>query len=137
MIYFPEGEYILHTEEDDNSAGSQSILIRAGHFALKGDGRGKTKLIMTAPMLPTDPNILYSSPDLLQLKHNSSFRSFAVPATVTKDSPKGSFKVTVSSTASLSSGDWVCLHVKNNGSEFVAEEVAPYSAPSHWEIAKS
>lgn len=137
VIYFPEGEYILHTEEDDNSAGSQSILIRAGHFALKGDGRGKTKLIMASPMLPTDPNILYSSPDLLQLKHNSSFRSFAVPATVTKDSPKGSFKVTVSSTASLSSGDWVCLHVKNNGSEFVAEEVAPYSAPSHWEIAKS
>lgn len=137
VIYFPEGEYILHTDEDDNDKGSQSILIRGGHFTIKGDGRGKTKLIMNAPMLPTDPKILYSSPDMIQLKHNSGFRSFAIPAIVTEDSPKGSFKVTVSSTASLSRGDWVCLHVKSNSSKFIAKEMEPYTAPIHWEIAKS
>lgn len=137
VIYFPEGEYILHDDTDDNLNGSQSILIQAGHFAIKGDGRGKTILVMGAPMKPTNPDVLYSSPDMLQLKHNSTFSSYPVAALVIEDSAKGTFNVTVSSAASLNVGDWVCLHMKNNDSEVVAAELYPYEVNTNWDIAQS
>ena len=137
LIYFPEGEYILHDVTDDNLNGSQSILIQAGHFAIKGDGRGKTILVMDAPMKPTNPDVLYSSPDMLQLKHNSTFSSYPVAALVIEDSAKGKFSVKVSSAASLNVGDWVCLHMKNNDAEVVAAELYPYEVNANWDIAKS
>lgn len=135
VIYFPEGEFILHTEEDDVNGKSQSILIQAGNIIIKGAGKDRTTLAMRSPMLPADENILYSSPDMIQLKHNSTFSSYEIAAGVTQDSPKGSFHVEVSSSASINEGDWVCLHVKNNSSEFVDAELAPYTADPSWDIA--
>ena len=137
MIYFPEGEYILHDESDDTEAGSQSIIIRAGHFAIKGDGRNKTRLVMAAPMQPADENVLYSSPDMIQLKHNSTFASYPLAVYVIEDAKKGDFNVKVSSASILKEGDWVCLHVKNNSAEFVAKELAPYTCEANWEIGQS
>lgn len=53
IVYFPEGEFILHTEEDNNADGtSNTILIRSGEWVLKGAGRGKTILRTTAPGYP-------------------------------------------------------------------------------------
>lgn len=137
VIYFPEGEYILHDSTDDNLKGSQSILIQAGHFAIKGDGRGKTVLVMGAPMQPTNPLVLYSSPDMIQLKHNSTFSSYTPAASVISNSAKGAFSVKVTSAAALNVGEWVCLHMKNNSAEVVAAELYPYEVNANWDIAKS
>lgn len=135
IIYFPEGEFILHTEDDDAEGRSASIIIRSGNFILKGAGMDKTTLVMQDPMLPQDEDVLYSSQDMLQIKHNSGISSFKVPAVVTEDAPKGGYAVTVSSAVSLHAGDWVCLHMKNADPGLVASEVAPYQAESHWTIS--
>lgn len=128
IIYFPEGEYILHTEEDDYTSDgkqySRAIQIAAGNFILKGAGRDKTTIVMAAPNRPTDESVLYSSPSMLVFKHNSGLSKVA---DVTADSPKGTFTVTVSDAASLSEGSWVCLTMQNNDPRCIENELKPYA----------
>ena len=134
IVYFPEGEFILHTSEDDVDGKSQSIIIRAGNFILKGAGRDKTFIVMQDPMNPVDPQQLYSSADMIQIKHMSSFTSSEL-AEVTEDAHSGSLEVTVSNPQAITKGSWVCLHVKNSDPDFVAAEVYPYEAGADWAIA--
>lgn len=128
IVYFPEGEFILHTSEDDVTGKdgkrySRTIQIRSGNFVLKGAGRGRTVLLMQDACLPVSEEVMYSSPVMLELKHNSGL---SVLTDVTGPAVKGSFSVEVSSVAGLSAGDWVSLVVKNNDPVFVAEELHPY-----------
>lgn len=85
MFYFPEGDYVLHDvsdnykntnpdyknnafkDENGNNASSP-ILIHGGNFVIKGDGRGRTRLIMDSPNLPSDEDKMYSSPDMIHIK---------------------------------------------------------------------
>lgn len=126
VLYFPEGEYILHTSADNKDGKSESLLMRAGYFAIKGAGKDKTTLVMQDPNLPAS-EALYSSPVMLELKHNSGLADLT---TVTADADKGSFSVTVASSAGIMPGDWVCLWVANNDAAFVADELKPYAATS-------
>ncbi len=134
IVYFPEGEFILHTSDDDVAAAgaplgkfSRTIQIRAGNFVLRGAGRDKTILLMQDPNLPTDEKVLYSSPDMIEFKHNSGLTALTQ---VTGAAAKGSFSVEVASTSGISAGDWVCLSVQNNDPLFVAEELHPYKVAS-------
>lgn len=126
IVYFPEGEFILHTAEDNYTADgvtySRTIQIRAGNFVLRGAGRDKTTLVMKDPNLPTDPAVLYSSPLMIDFKHNSSFSPDGSPD-VTKNVKKGAFSVEVSNASSLKVDSWVVLSVQNNDPAYVAEEL--------------
>ena len=137
IIYFPEGEYILHTAEDDVNGVSRSIQIRSGNLIIRGAGQDKTTLVMQAPNLPKDPSTLYSSPDMIQIKHNSTHSSFQPAVNITADMKKGDYTVTVNTAAPLSSGEWVCLYLKNNDPELVASQVSPYTPESWWDIVKN
>ena len=55
--------------------------------------------------------------------------------TVSGKSEKGAFSVQVASTDGISEDSWVCLYVKNNDTDFVAQEVAPYEADPSWDIS--
>ena len=137
IIYFPEGEYILHTAEDDVNGVSRSIQIRCGNLIVRGAGKDKTKLVMQSPNLPKDPSKLYSSPEMIQIKHNSAHSSFQPAVTITADVKKGDHSVTVNTSAPLSKGDWVCLYLKNNDPELITSQVAPHTPESWWEIVKN
>ena len=129
IFYFPEGNFILHTEADNNTEQNKSvsILIRGSNIIMKGAGRDNTTITMEDPNLPSQgESVMYSSPDMIQFKHNTGVQTGNVLATVTGDSPKGSFSVTVGGASGLSEGDWVCLYMKNSDSEVVAEELSPY-----------
>ena len=136
IVYFPEGDYVLHSEADNKNGMSQSIIIRAGNFILKGAGRDKTRIIMEDPNLPDDENVLYSSPDMIQLKHNTGIKYDAVLAKVTGKAAKGDFSVEVGNASDLKAGDWVCLYLKNNDIDLVTEELDPYTvnSSSDWKI---
>lgn len=125
IVYFPEGEYILHTKDDDYTENgvtySRTIQIRTGNFILRGAGRDKTTLIMQAPALPTDESVLYSSPLMIDFKHNSGLSEMGI--NITENAAKGAFSVKVSSTSGLSVGTWICLSVQNNDPDYVAEEL--------------
>lgn len=125
IVYFPEGEYILYSKEDDVNGKSPSIVIRGGNFVLKGAGKDKTVLVMSDPMSPANASSLYSSPDMIQLKHNSGLSTL----TSVKGSKamKGSFSVQVENAASVSVGDWVCLYILDASEKLVNQEIAPYS----------
>lgn len=138
VFYFPEGDYVLHNEDDNtkesgskntsalDSRGnntSTSMIIAGGNFVIKGAGRDKTRLIMQTPNLPADPKVMYSSPDLIQIKHNSGLSELT---TVTSDAAKGTFGVQVGNPEKVNVGDWVCMQLVNNNPELVAKELAPY-----------
>lgn len=123
IIYFPEGEFILHTSDDDEGGKSSSLLLRAGDFVLKGAGRDKTTIFMKDPNLPAS-SAMYSSPVMIDMKHNSGLSELT---TVTSNAQKGTFSLDVASVSGISAGDWVCLVLQNNDSGLIAEELAPYS----------
>ena len=127
VLYFPEGEFILHTADDDVDGASKSLLMRAGAFVIKGAGVDKTTLVMQAPNQPQS-EALYSSPVMLELKHQSGLSKLT---DVSADAAKGSFSVEVASASGISVGDWVCLYVVNNDADFIAQELSPYSVESH------
>lgn len=135
IFYFPEGEYILHTAADNVGDRSQSIIIRGSNIILKGAGKEKSTVTMTDPNLPSS-SALYSSPDMIQLKHNTGIQYSNTLAEVAGYSPKGSFSVTVSGTPNLKAGDWVCLYLKNGELELVKKELDPYDVnpDSDWVI---
>lgn len=108
---------------------SDCITITAGNFVIKGDGREQTRIIMDTPMLPTNPATLYSSPDLLQIKHNSDIKDMG--CSVVSDAPKGSFSVQVSAPDKIKIGDWVCLYLLNNNTELIAKELSPHQLESY------
>ena len=127
IIYFPEGEYILHTSSDNytNASGkvfSRTIQIRTGNIILRGAGRDKTTLVMKDPNLPTDESVLYSSPLMLDFKHNSGLGN-KINVAITENAPKGAYSVKVANTVGISEGSWVCLSVQNNDPAYVAYEL--------------
>ena len=127
IIYFPEGEFILHSEEDDvidaatNKKKSVRINLAANDVILKGAGRDKTFLTMTAPMLPADEKILYSSPSMLGLL-NYGTKTPKSYATVVGAAAKNTFKVKVDDTSKLTVGQWVRLYMKPNKDPLVIKE---------------
>lgn len=121
IIYFPEGEFELHAKEDDPTGGySSDIIIRMGDFVLKGAGRDKTTLLMSAPNTTDKPENMWSSPVLINIKHNSGLVDHT---TVTADAAKGSFAVEAASTSGLKTGDWVALTLTNNDPALVEQEL--------------
>lgn len=142
IIYFPEGNWILHTSDDDIESGTQSqaLVILGGDIILKGAGRDKTRLIMKDPNRPSrGENVMYSSPDMLQFKNNSGYANMNVLAEVTGKAVKGSFEVEVSGVTGLKTGDWVCLYMKNSDPAVLAAELYPHQESEYgpWEIAST
>ena len=134
VFYFPEGNFILHTSADNVNGKSQSIIIRGSNIILKGAGRDRTTITMADANLPSS-SAMYSSPDMIQLKHNTGIQYTSVLATVTSDAPKGSFSVETGG-GNLTAGDWVCLFMQNDSKEAVDEELYPYTANSSWVISQ-
>lgn len=121
VFYFPAGEYVLHNEEDntlrqdvENPAydgkgnnTSSSIIIYGGNFVIKGDGPDKTFIKMDTPNLPTDTEVMYSSPVMINIKHNAWL---GAEYEVTGNAGKGTFKVKVAGASNLKSvNGCVCI----------------------------
>ena len=141
ILYFPEGDYVLHDESDDvkrdtplyDDSGnvvaeysSSDIIILGGNFVIKGAGRDKTRLIMKTKNYPATSD-LWSSPVMLNIKSNQTRigDSYSALTTVTGDAAKGSFSVEVGSTAGISTGDWVMLYLQSKDAELVTKELDP------------
>ena len=135
IIYFPEGEYILHSEADNTTNAetgkviSNTLNLVMGHVIIKGAGRDKTFLTMEDPMLPTDPKIMYSSPKMISIRHNGGKDNLLL-ATVTGSAKKGDMSIEVDDVSQLKVGDWVKLTLLNNDKKVIEEELKPYKLQS-------
>jgi len=138
VIYFPEGTYVLHNDDDntydanktdfDSDAKgnnvSNEILMYGGNFVIKGDGADKTFLEMETPNLPKKKSDMYSSPVMINIKHNSWL---GAEYEVTGNAEKGAFKVKVAGASNFKVGEWVCLYLHDNNPELVRRELLPYT----------
>ena len=100
-----------------------------GHVIIKGAGRDKTFLTMEDPMLPTDPNVMYSSPKMISIRHNGG-KGDSQLAKVTGSAKKGDMSIEVADASKLKVGDWVKLILLNNDKEVIEEELKPYPVQS-------
>lgn len=128
VIYFPEGDFILHTKDDDVNGKSYSIDLLMGHVVLKGAGRDRTRLIMADPNLPTDPTKLYSSPVMISIRNNGE--KPPVLARVTGSAEKGEFSLKVDNTDALAVGSWVILQLTNPAPALIRKELGRAPAPT-------
>lgn len=127
IIYFPVGKYILRG--GDNAETVETLRLTMGNIIFKGAGRNKTTIEMAVPNNATDPNKMWSTPNLIEFKHNSDLKE---PTAVTGDAEKGTFSIEVASTSGINVGDWICVSLKNNDPALVAEELAPHATSSNW-----
>lgn len=136
IIYFPEGEFILHSIDDDTyevqengskKQVSNRIDISMGHLIIKGAGRDKTTLTMTAEMQPTDPKVMYSSPHMMQIRHNGGGDN-VILAKVTGSAKKNDMSIEVDDASKLHVGDWVKLHMLNADQKVIDEELLGHKA---------
>ena len=131
IIYFPEGEYILHSKDDNTinaktgKVTSNTLNLVMGHVIIKGAGRDKTFLTMEDPMLPTNPEIMYSSPKMISIRHNGGKDNLQL-AKVTGSAKKGDMSIEVDDASQLKVGDWVKLILLNNDKKVIEEELKPY-----------
>jgi hypothetical protein len=127
IIYFPVGKYILRG--GDKAETVETLRLTMGNIIFKGAGRNKTTIEMAVKNNATDPSKMWSTPNLLEFKHNSDLTELT---TVTGNAEKGTFSIEVASTSGINVGDWVCVSLKNNDPALVAEELAPHATSSNW-----
>ena len=142
LIYFPEGDYVLHnnsdnTTDDQKTDGdkddlgnntSSSINIFGGNVIIKGAGRDKTRLIMDTPNLPNN-DAKYSSPVMISIKRNSWLagdNEATKVSDVTADAAKGTYTIEVANPLLFSEGEYVCLYLHDNNQELINKELLPY-----------
>ena len=130
IIYFPVGKYILRGGDDTETIETiETLRLTMGNIIFKGAGRNKTTIEMAVNNNATDPSKMWSTPNMLDFKHNSDLKKLT---TVTGDAEKGTFSIEVASTSGINVGDWVCVSLVNNDPALVAEELAPHATSSNW-----
>ena len=142
LIYFPEGDYVLHnnsdnTTDDQKKDGdiddlgnntSHSIDIFGGNVIIKGAGRDKTRLIMDTPNLPNS-EAMYSSPVMISIKRNAWLAKeddLTKVSDVTADAAKGTFTIEVANPLLFSVGEYVCLYLHDKNQDLINKELLPY-----------
>lgn len=129
VIYFPEGEYILH----DGAGKNFPYDILGGNFVIKGDGPQRTRLLMRTPNGDTEK----TNAPMLTIKHTNSPNSgknAVLLATVTENAKKGTSSLVVSSTSDLTPGKWVQLRLRSGNKELLAKELGPIIPAASWSI---
>jgi len=129
VIYFPEGEYILH----DGAGKNFPYDILGGNFVIKGDGPQRTRLVMQTPNGDTEK----TNAPMLTIKHTNSPNSgknAVLLATVTENAKKGTSSLVVSSTSDLTPGKWVQLRLRSGDKELLAKELGPIIPAASWSI---
>ena len=97
------------------------------NLVIKGAGRDKTIIKMAEANTQTDPNKMWSTPVMLELKNNGRKMSDTQLSEVREKAPKGSFKVTLTSGIGIKKDDWVYLHMKSNNPTLLTQELSPYT----------
>ena len=91
IIYFPEGNYILQ----DEGSKDRRIRISMSDIVLKGAGKNKTTLEMTAANnSPKPTEEMWNAPVMMEFKHNTGLKESI--GVITEDAPIGSRTITAS-----------------------------------------
>lgn len=133
VIYFPADDYDLQPK----GVTDKFPEIYGGNFVIKGDGAGKTRLLMNNPIGTNES----TTAPLLTIKHTNSpanINNSKILATVVENAAKGSFSVKVGSANELSVGKWVQLRLRSGNDELLKKEVGPIygQMTTKWSVAQ-
>lgn len=125
VIYVPAGRYELH----DSDAPNAPIIIDGDNIVLRGAGRDRSILSMSAPGKALDAT-LWNTPELLSFRYVRSRSDEQLQlCDITADAPAGSHEIEVSSAAALSPGQRVLVKLgSDTRPEAIAAELAPHAA---------
>ena len=133
VVFFPKGRFIINDATTDDI--SEVIRISKSNIVLKGSGSGidGTELYQKDntehPDMATKP---WACPYLIQFTNGENSSNDFI-TNVTANASRETFTVEVSNTSNILVGQWIELYVENNDSNFVDEELAPYSTSDFFE----
>ena len=114
----------------DEDSKDRRIRISMSDIVLKGAGRNKTTLEMTAANnSPKPTEEMWNAPVMMEFKHNTGLKESI--GVITEDAPIGSRTITASLTG-VSAGSWVCLVLENTDDNVINSELYPHK----WEDIK-
>lgn len=119
IIYFPEGSFILQ----DESSKNKTIDMTMGDIVLKGAGRDRSIIEMTAANNSASESQMWNAPVMMEFKHYSTLSYIT---DINMDASIGSKTVSVTSTSGLKANDWICLTMANTDDDVINAELAPY-----------
>ncbi|HCK10043.1 MAG TPA: hypothetical protein DHW45_09215 [Candidatus Latescibacteria bacterium] len=125
-VVFPAGRFLVNTDKDVRT----QIRIQASNVVLQGAGsrQGGTVIQQINYMLPTQPENLWTSPYMFKFIPTST--SDPTLATITADSDRETFWISVDNSSKLNVGDRVKLVMTSTAA--VNDFIAPYSPEPSW-----
>lgn len=111
VVFFPPGLFLINTDDD----AGRPIFIRKGNIVLRGSGyaAGGTVLKMVNHFEAEDPDKMYSTPFMIQVRPTAGIKEGKALAKVTSDARRETFAVTVDDASPFKAGDWVTLHLES------------------------
>lgn len=109
IVLFPKGRFLIN--EDTDSA--TSIISRSSKIILRGSGSGPggTELYMKNPLLPKNPDQMWTVPPIFIFSAHGKDTKIGK---VVKPAKVGDFKLTLNTTKNIKPGDWIVLSMLNN-----------------------
>lgn len=117
IVFFPPGLFRVNEEP----GLSRSIAIHEDNIILRGSGSGPggTVLFMKEPMLPTDPDKKWTTPNLFSFVLTEEKNQRPVITRISADSQRESFSITVEDSDRLEVGMFVILEMRDPGANEV------------------
>ena len=133
VIFFPPGKFIVNDAATDDA--SKPIRISKSNIVIKGSGSGSGGTELYQKSHTTHPDMAtkdYVCPYMfLFWNGEDSVNTFIT--NVTANAVRESHTITVASTSNITVGQWVELFVKNTDTNFVSEELAPYTTADFYQ----
>lgn len=138
IVYFPEGEFILHDAVDNAANGgiTQTLHIMCGHMVFKGAGREKTRIVMDYPgyftINPESTDTMYAGIPMITIGKSHSAFYPGINATMTADAVRGDYSVTVDDAGRFEEGDWVRIESVIKDRDYVVGIMDGMPKISNW-----
>ena len=133
VVFFPSGRFIINDAVTDDV--NQIIKITKNNIVLKGSGSGiggtelYQKDYVPHSNQATKPWI---NPYLIEFTNGENFTKPKI-TNVTENADRETYTVQVESTANISAGQWVELFVNSTNTNFLTEELTPFSTSDFYE----
>lgn len=127
IVFFPKGRFLIN----EDSSNTTSIVSNTGKIIFRGSGSGPggTELFMKYPLLPKNPEEMWTVPPIFIFRNKGKDKKMG---TVVKPAKVGDMELTLSSVQNLKPGDWIVLSMLNNSPELINAELAPQTASPTW-----
>lgn len=127
IVFFPKGRFLVN---EDSTAG-EGIVSKGSRIVFRGSGSGTggTELFMRYPLLPKEPDKMWTCPPMFTFTSGGKDRPISK---VSRKEAIGSFTLQLSTTEGLTEGDWISVRMLNNAPHLIKQELQPFTIDTTW-----